>query len=238
MNYVVDLEAFHGPLDLLLYLLEEQQLEIYDIPIAVITDQYLEYLQQTEELNLEHIGDFLIMATYLLNLKSRILLPSRVEIREEEEGSDPRAELVQRLLDYKKYKKLAEYLLSRHNGDLPRVFFRDSEDEMTGIEELVGDAAQLWRSFQSFLRDLPDTKEKFKLPQGDVNISEKMEEIVECLGQGNGELILQDLFQGVISFREALAFFLALLELIRLQKVEAVQEKRFGEIKIRLQVAV
>ena len=237
MNYIVDLESFHGPMDLLLYLLDEEQLEIYDIPIATITDQYMEYLQQTGELNLEQMGDFLIMATYLLNLKSRMLLPSRAELNEEED-SDPRAELVQRLLDYKKYKKLAEYLLSYHNGDFPRVFFRDSEDEISGIEELVGDAAQLWRSFQSLLRDLPEQEEKFKLPQGDVNISEKMEEIVERLEQGNAGLVLQDLFQGVISLREALAFFLALLELIRLQRVEAIQDQSFGEIKIRLQVAV
>lgn len=236
MAYIVDLESFHGPLDLLLYLLEEEQMEIYDISIAAIADQYIAYLQETEEVRLEQMGDFLIIATYLLNLKSKYLLPDRGELVEEEDG-DPRAELLQRLLDYKKYKKATEYLLAQQIGEIPRVFFRDSAEEAFSPDELTGNIAQLYRSFRSMLLDLPNTEEGYRLPQGDLNIAEKMQEIMERLIQGRTGLVLQELFLGVINIREALAFFLALLELIRLQKVEAFQEQSFGEIRIRLQVA-
>lgn len=237
MAYIVDLDSFHGPLDLLLYLLEEEQIDIYDIPIAAITDQYIGYLQDTGDIKLEQMGDFLIMATYLLRLKARLLLPGKAELIEEN-TADPREELLQRLQDYKKYKKLAEYLLSYQNGEKPRIFFRDSEEKIPEIAELTGNAAQLWRSFQSLLKDFPQAGDNMKLPQGDVNIAEKMDEIVEQLERGYSGLVLQDLFQGVINLREAIALFLALLELIRLQKVEAFQEQSFGEIRIRLQVAV
>lgn len=107
MTYVVDLEAFHGPMDLLLYLIEKDEINIYDIPIASISDQYISYLSGGNINDLDNLGDFLLMASYLLNLKSRMLLPKPVvEINTEEaEEIDPREELVQRLLDYKGIRK-------------------------------------------------------------------------------------------------------------------------------------
>ena len=112
MTYVVDLEAFHGPMDLLLYLIEKDEINIYDIPIARISDQYISHLQGNDVSDLDNLGDFLLMASYLLNLKSRMLLPRPTveESTDEADEIDPREELVQRLLNYKHYKEACHKL--------------------------------------------------------------------------------------------------------------------------------
>ena len=118
MPYVVALEAFHGPLDLLLYLIEENQLDIYDIPIATITDQYLAYLADTGDWDLDRLGEFMVMASYLLQLKSRMLLPRRhlPQYEPEEEYSRSQGELVQKLLSYKRFRQVAQYLARLEQG--------------------------------------------------------------------------------------------------------------------------
>ena len=114
-TYVVDLEAFHGPLDLLLYLIDRNEVDIYDIPISDITEQYLQHLQLSGDSDLENLGSFLSMASYLLNLKSRLLLPAYEDEEGEEQELDPREELVKKLVEYRRYKKAAMYLRSRQN---------------------------------------------------------------------------------------------------------------------------
>ncbi|MEN6325696.1 MAG: segregation/condensation protein A [Syntrophomonas sp.] len=240
MAYVVDLEAFHGPLDLLLYLIEENELDIYDIPIAAISDQYLDYLQASGDFDLDKMGDFLIMASYLLNLKSRMLLPSKpASEQEEDEPVDPRQELVQKLLDYKKYKKAAEYLQQRQDGEVNRVFYRSSAMEYQSTAgEFTAETAMLFRAYQTLMRDYNKSEEAYQLPQGDVSIADKMNEILNLLLSNPEGLIFQDLFANVANLREALALFLALLELLRLQEVQALQDQAFGEIVISLRVAI
>ena len=127
MDYVVDLEEFYGPLDLLLYLIEKQEVDIYNIPVAVITDQYINYIDQIGAKDLNQLGDFLIMASYLLSLKARLLLPGPNSAEEQEkELGDPREELVKKLIDYKKYKTLAALLSARlDEGVSKRVYLRD-----------------------------------------------------------------------------------------------------------------
>ncbi|MEN6461854.1 MAG: segregation/condensation protein A [Syntrophomonas sp.] len=238
MDYIVDLEAFHGPLDLLLYLIDKNELDIYDIPIAAITDQYMEYLKDTGEYDLEVLGDFLIMASYLLNLKSRLLLPGLKGEAEntEEEALDPREELVQRLLEYKRIKKVAELLMERQSGECKRIFFRDVIFQAEEKEEIWASIAALTRAYQSVFC-ANDPRNVFTIPQGDVNVTEKMEELLERLRIYKKGIIFQDLFAGVLNKREALAFFLALLELVRQRRVTAWQEKGFSDIKVYLQVA-
>lgn len=240
MTYVVDLEKFHGPLDLLLYLIEENQVDIYDIPIAAITDQYMEHLSHTGELNLEQLGDFLIMASYLLYLKSRMLLPRRPDRDGEEEDDrlyiDPREELVQQLLLYKKYRQAAECLAQKQEGVLPRVYYRFQPEEADQEEEIVTDVKALLRAYQVLLRELKLEEPELDLPSGDISVEDKMEEIMSRLQQKRGRLVLQHLFAGVSSNREAMAYFLALLELIRLQLVVAVQKDLFADITVKIRV--
>ncbi|MDD3268098.1 MAG: segregation/condensation protein A [Syntrophomonadaceae bacterium] len=239
LAYVVDLESFHGPLDLLLYLIEENELDIYDIPIASISDQYLSYLQASGDFDLDKMGDFLIMASYLLNLKSQMLLPKRPAVEEEEsELLDPRQELVQKLLDYKKYKNAAEYLQQRQSGEISRVFYRSSDLQYLPNRELAAETTMLFRAYQTLLREYNKSEGTYLLPQGDVNIADKMEEISNLLHRKPEGMVFQDLFAEVHNLREALALFLALLELLRLQRVQAIQDQAFGEIIVSLRVAI
>lgn len=239
MSYMVDLETFHGPLDLLLYLVEKNQLDIYDIPIAVISEQYIEYLQTSGDLNLDRMGDFLIMASYLLNLKSRLMLPGSLnETEEEEENFDPRQELVEKLLAYKRFKEVAAWLEERHDGKGERIYYREEQQGRELPAELVVDLKSLVKAYQAVIKDLSEDEDYYELPRGDLNVGDKMEEIMARLKKKPHTIIFQDLFLGIISKREALALFLALLELIRLQRVEALQNTPFDKIELRLRVAI
>lgn len=235
MAYLVDLEAFHGPLDLLLYLIEKNELELDDIPIAVITDQYMHYLSITGDYDLERMGDFLLMATYLLNLKSRLLLPRGI-MSEEEEDEDPRTDLMQKLIEYKKYKAAAQWLLDLENGLLPRVYFRNSSEELATEEQLLTNSVSLLRAYRAILRRMPEVDDPYQLPDDDISIAEKMQQIMLALQNPAREICMQQLFEGILRRREALVLFLALLELIRLQKVTAIQENNNEDIKIFLRV--
>ena len=232
---MVDLEVFHGPLDLLLYLVEKNEVDIYDIPIAVVSEQYIGYLRDRGAVDLERLGDFLLMASYLLNLKSRLLLPSSTEESEEEEEiMDPRQELVEKLLQYKRYKEAAGWLQDRQDGSGERIYYREEQQEGEIQEHLVVDLKSLIRAYKVVLKEISEVTDDYEIPRGDVNVGDKMEEIRARLGKRPGGLIFQDLFLGVVNRREALALFLALLELIRLQQVKAIQKKIFGDIEIKL----
>lgn len=240
MSYVVDLDAFHGPLDLLLYLVEKNELDIYDIPVAVITDQYMEYLQTTGDFDLERLGAFLLMASYLLNLKSRTLLPrnpfdTNENDEENDDLPDPRDELVQKLLDYKKFKKAAQDLLAMQDGEQNRIYYREHNDTTQPEEQILADIKVLVKAYSKILNALPDEDSNdYHLPRQDINIADKMEELINCLRAKKAGMVFQVLFARANNRREALAFFLALLELIRLQKVIAIQDGIFSDIIIRL----
>ena len=235
MTYMVDLDTFHGPLDLLLYLVEKNQVDIYDIPIAVISEQYIEYLQSSGDFDLERMGDFLIMASYLLNLKSRLMLPGSLnETEEEEETLDPRQELVEKLLAYKRFKVAALWLEERYNGSEERIYYREEQQDRELPAEWVADLKSLVKAYQAVIKDISEEEDYYELPRGDVNVGDKMEEIMNRLKKKPHTIIFQDLFLGIISRREALALFLALLELIRLQRVEARQGNPFSHIEVSL----
>ncbi|MGI6434902.1 MAG: segregation and condensation protein A [Syntrophomonadaceae bacterium] len=240
MSYMVALEAFHGPLDLLLYMIEESQLDIYDIPIARITDQYLAYLAATGDWDLDRLGDFLIMASYLLQLKSRLLLPQKTLEQEEPEESsaDPREELVQKLLAYKRYRQVAQYLAAREQGETERIFYREVGDEQPE-EELVADIKSLVSAYRALREQIKRSQHHVEIPAGDVNIDAKMNHLMELLLQRRGQgMAFSELSTMAANRRELLAYFLALLELLRQHTVRAVQSDHCADIRIYVQVAV
>lgn len=210
-------------------------MDIYDIPIAVISEQYIEYLQSSGDFDLERMGDFLIMASYLLNLKSRLMLPGSLnETEEEEETLDPRQELVEKLLAYKRFKVAALWLEERYNGREERIYYREEQQDRELPAEWVADLKSLVKAYQAVIKDISEEEDYYELPRGDVNVGDKMEEIMNRLKKKPHTIIFQDLFLGIISRREALALFLALLELIRLQRVEARQGNPFSHIEVSL----
>ncbi len=234
---MVDLETFHGPLDLLLYLIDQNQVDIYDIPVAKLSDQFIEHIQDSGDYDLEMIGDFLVMASYLLRLKARMLLPVHLD-EEEESDVDPREELVQRLEEYKKYKEAAELLLDRQRGESQRIFFRGGDFGVGENEVLKADMRLLMRAYQIVLERMDQENPELHIPQEDVNIQEKMSEILLMLEDRGGKLNFLDIFSGVHRKREMLGLFLALLELVRLQKIQAVQDQKFGDIRLGLRVGI
>lgn len=235
MTYIVDLEAFHGPLDLLLYLVEKNEIDIYDIPVAQLSDQYVYYLQRCTDIDVERMTSFLVMASYLLNLKSQMLLPHYASEEAKEMEADPRDELVRSLLEYKFFKKAAQALQAKQEGDLPgRVFFRDALYKMEVEEEIIADLGALIRAYRNLIDIQQIPRENYSMPQSDFSVTVKMQEILEELQEKPMGMEFQDLAANAVCLRETLAMFLGLLELIRLQKVIAVQKDIFAPILIML----
>lgn len=229
-GYKIKLEIFEGPLDLLLYLIKKEELDIYDIPIKRITEQYLEYLSLIEMLNLEVAGEFLVMAATLMQIKSKMLLPpdpSGIENPEE----DPRAELVRRLLEYKAFKEAADRLRS-FEDDRGRYFTRwGVEPEYPEADHpLEVTLFELLNAFGRVLKSLPPetTHEVYK---DEFSVAEKIDAIKNQLAKEN-VIRFSRLFKNAKNKYEVITTFLALLELIRLNDVSVRQEQFFGEIEI------
>jgi segregation and condensation protein A len=236
-SWRVQLEIFEGPLDLLLFLIRKNEIDIYDIPINIIVDQYQQYLEIMRSLNLEIAGEFLVMAATLSQIKSKMLLP-RSEVEEEEE--DPRAELVDRLLEYQRFKEAAGELISR--AQLGReVFVREFDEE--SLKGLVGevkrerlefeevDLFKLMDAFQALL-DSRSLQEIKRVVVERVKVVDRIAAILEKLRE-NEFLEFTALFSGSRSKAEMVVTFLALLELIRLQVVKAFQAGNFAPISIK-----
>jgi segregation and condensation protein A len=238
MSYLVNLDKFYGPLDLLLYLIEKEEMDIYDIPIALIADQYMDYVHTTGPIELDNIGDFLVMASYLLNLKSRMLLPGLLEEENESDVTDPREELVNRILEYKQYKQAGEFLASRYIEDVNRVFFRNGLNEIEWTDREISSSLHVLRRAWFSVMERTAERIEYELPQSDLNIGTIMDFILRLLPANGTTVIFQDFYAGTAVRSEAVAYFIALLELIRLQKVSAFQEQRFGDIKLCLRVGL
>jgi segregation and condensation protein A len=225
----ITLGDFEGPLDLLLYLIRQEQVNIYDIPIARITDEYLRYLNLMQELDLTVAGDFLVMAAQLIELKSRMLLP-RDPLAEEEEILDPRAELVNRLLEHEKYKAAAQMLWSRATVE-QAVFKRaEIETDKNNPEVAVG-LFDLLRVFQEILAR---HKEEIlmEIEREEVSMAEMIDRLRNMV-RSAGELNLMKFFERAKSRRELVVAFLSVLELVRMSEISLVQSETFGEIMAR-----
>jgi len=233
MTYKIKLEVFEGPLDLLLYLIKKEELNISDIPISRITDQYLEYLELMQLMDLDIAGEFLVMAATLMHIKSKMLLPPD-ETAQEEIEEDPRAELVKRLLEYKKFKEAASELAGMEKQQkhlFPRVGTARAE-EIDVQKDILFEASlfDLITAFTKVLKDIP--KDVFhQVIKDEFTVSEKMHDILHMMVEKQSIFFLE-LFKAAKHKREMITIFLALLELIRLKAVIIQQAIVFGDIEI------
>src|SRR2546425_9573130 len=225
----VTLGDFEGPLDLLLYLIRHEQVNIYDIPIARLTNEYLRYLNLMQELDLAVAGDFLVMAAQLIELKSRMLLP-RDPLAEDEELIDPRAELVDRLLEHQKFKAAAQMLWSRATVE-QAVFTRaELETDKNNPEVAVG-LFDLLRVFQEILARHKE-EIMMEIEREEVTMAEMIERLRNMV-RSAGELNLMRFFERASSRRELITAFLSVLELVRMSEISLLQRETFGEIVAR-----
>lgn len=248
MEMNVKLQVFEGPLDLLLFLIEKNKVNIYDIPIVEITAQYMEYIAEMKRRDLNVLSEFLVMAATLVDIKSRMLLPSNPDAEEEEE--DPRAELVQQLLEYKMYKCMA-YELKDRQMDAERVMFKAPTipeevalfEEPINMEELVSDVtlARLNEIFQSIMKKQVDKvdpiRSKFgKIEREEVSLEDKMVYLKD-FAKKNRHFSFRSLLESQASKVEIIVTFLAILELMKTGDIVISQEKIFDDIEIDSQIA-
>jgi segregation and condensation protein A len=234
MEYQVDLEVFRGPLDLLLYLVKRNEVDICDIPIARIAEQFLEYLRVLEMVDVERAGDFLVVAATLMEIKSRMLLPRNEDLPDDE--ADPRSELVRQLLEYKKYKDAAVVLEAQAERQLSRVSRQPvdtSADPDPATQPLRH--VELWDLVSAFGRLMRETlalqPQQIIVDQTPIQVY--MEMILKQL-QAESGLAFSALFTPPHTRARLVGIFLALLELIREKRVRADQPEPFGEIRLIL----
>ncbi|NOZ55874.1 MAG: segregation/condensation protein A [Calditrichaeota bacterium] len=234
MPYKVQLENFEGPLDLLLYLIRKNEVDIYDIPIAEITRQYLEYLDVIQHLDLDRASEFILMAATLIRIKAQMLLP-RPELEEDEEYEDPRQELVQKLLEYQRFKTVAEALAEReteHRDLLPRSFFyfegngHDSEPPAPSVSLF-----DLIAVFKEVMQRAPE-RDYHAVQPLPVTVEEQIEYVVDYLAE-RGHALFADLIRELPDRLTMVVTFVAILELIRRGAVQVRQASPFGEIWIQ-----
>jgi segregation and condensation protein A len=220
---------FEGPLDLLLHLIRQEQVSIYDIPVARITDEYLRYLQLMQELDIAVAGDFLVMAATLIELKTKMLLPRDPLATEEEE--DPRRELVDHLLEYQKYKAAAEMLWSR--ATVERAVFKraELETDKNNPEVAVG-VFDLLKVFQEILARHKE-EVLLEIEREEISMAEMLERLRNMV-MSSGELNLRVFFERAQSRRELVLAFLSVLELVRTTEIRLLQRETFGEITARV----
>lgn len=233
ISYSIKLPAFEGPLDLLLHLIRENKIDIYDIPIALITHQYLEYLEIMKELNLDIAGEFLVMAATLIHIKSRMLLPVDEDVPEEER-EDPRFELVQRLLEYQTFKE-ASLALREREMEWSNVFARIHEIEDVDMEasgELNLFDLSLFDLIAAFKRILEKTpREEITITRETLTVKDRVAYILEMIEKTEA-IRFEELFDENRSRPRIIVTFIALLEVLRLGLVRVFQERDFGTIWI------
>jgi len=234
--YQISLPIFEGPLDLLLHLIRENRIDIYDIPIATITEQYLQYLSLMEALDLEIAGDFIVMAATLIEIKSKTLLPpSGADQQDEEDPIDPRAELVERLLEYEKYKQAAS-MFREWEEEQQRLFARgetdyDSGDIAIPFDEIT--SFDLLGALRRMLEEVGEGEEEVtSIRRRRLTIRMKMSEIWRRVKESSRGILFEELFDGPRTRTDIIITFLAMLELLKLRRVKALQPKPFGGIEI------
>ena len=233
----VKLDSFEGPLDLLLHLIKKHEIDIYDIPISLISDQYNQYLDTLKELNLDIVGDYLRMAAELGYIKSRMLLPKQV-VEQDDELEDPREELVKRLIEYQRYKDASYQLFSLDllGRDIyARKFDELSDMDLREFEQPL--RVDLWALIDAF-KTVMERKAAQKEDEADIivetdfmTVEDKIEEILQRIEEYNS-FSFSDLFELSLSKMSLILTFMALLELVKQQVVTVFQENQFDDIKI------
>jgi segregation and condensation protein A len=234
-EYKVKFEVFEGPLDLLLYLIKKEEVDIYEVNLTRLATQFIEYIETMRSLDLEVAGEFLVMAATLMYIKSRELLPvdQQVQVEGEEDGDDPRWELIRQLVEYKKFKDAASQLAlleARQEAVFPRAPVKPEfeSDASSRNEASIFDLLNAVSSVLQRFNTRPDQRDIF---EDKWSVSEKIEQLMRALNEVS-RLKFSELFAGITSRSEVVVTFLALLELIRLKQVMAVQNEAFGEIEI------
>lgn len=233
MTYKVKLELFEGPLDLLLYLVKQNHLEIAAIPLAQVTDQYLRYLELMQVLDLEVAGEFLVVAATLVQIKSRTLLPAEVRPQVEEEEPDPGQALIERLREYQRFKEAAERLSGMEKERLVQFSRGPSQEgEAAPLEEYVeASLFDLLTAFSQFVKGEISRELVHEVMEDQFTVEQKIAFLRELTARGD-RVRLTEILSGTASKLEVVAIFLATLELIRMKEVVVRQDRAFGEIVI------
>src|SRR5215510_5100979 len=229
----ISLPLYEGPLDLLLDLIRRQKLDIYDIPIAKITEQYLSYPHLMEEMNVDVASEFIVMSAQLIYIKSRMLLPPDPDAGPEEQ-EDPRAELVRRLLEYEKFKNAAQMLYQREMIE-NAVWSNPGEVAMTETELEPGINVTLYDLLLAFREVVKRAEQRplLEVTRDEFSVEQMMAFLFEKIVSARGAVALEDALPDIVSRRGLITAFLALLELTRLHAIFLSQEKAFGEITAR-----
>jgi segregation and condensation protein A len=230
----IKLQSFEGPLDLLVHLIKKNQVNVYDIPIALITEQYLEYLSLMQELNLDLASEFLVMAATLIHIKSRMLLPRPDPAQADEPEEDPRDALVRRLLEHQKFKAAAELLHDRETVRSAQWTRPDSRVEALAGEEYEPEVeVDLFSLLSAFRAVLERARERppMPLPPEQISIETRIEQMLERLSETEA-CGFDDLFEDVATRADMIVTFIALLEMIRLKLIRVFQTGQSGPIRI------
>lgn len=243
MSIPIKLEVFEGPLDLLLHLIDKNKLNIYDIPIVIVTDQFLEYIKKLEEKNMEVMSEFIEMAATLINIKSKMLLPIEVE---DEEESDPREELMNKLIEYKKFKYIRDKLKVRQI-DAKKVIFKEPTipTEVLNYEEKVDtskilsdiDFSMIYDIFQSVMKKQYNKIDTIRSDFGEIvreeyTVNDKIDYIIN-LSKQYDTISFRDVLETQISRVEIIVTFLAVLELMKMGNISIIQRDIFDDIIIQ-----
>ncbi|MBE0542321.1 MAG: segregation/condensation protein A [Verrucomicrobia bacterium] len=242
-EYKVKFEVFEGPLDLLLYLIKKEEVDIYEVNLTRLATQFIEYIEMMREFDLEIAGEFVVMASTLMYIKSRELLPvdQQVQVEGEEEGEDPRWELIRQLVEYKKFKDAAAQLQSleeRQEGVYPRVPGRiEFEREAAPAAKPDVTIFDLLNAVNAVLKRFEKRDDARDIFEDKWTVSEKIEHIVGVI-TARAPVRFSELFAAATSRSEVVCTFLALLELIRLKQIAVVQPEAFAEIEIHRTTAL
>jgi segregation and condensation protein A len=234
MAYKVQLEKFEGPLDLLLYLIRKNEIDICDIPIAPITDQYMQYIELMKTLDLDGIGDFLVMAATLLAIKSRMLLPP--DPSAEAPVEDPRTELVRRLEEYQKIKEAAELLRQKAEGRQDLFARRIDQEALAGLREDAKEVyfeANLFDLITALTKAMAEKPEKvsYEVRREEWTVEEKVHSILHLLIDRQ-QVFLKELFESAHNKIEIIVTFMAVLELCKMKEVVVAQKRLFADIEL------
>ncbi len=226
----IKLGEFAGPLDLLLYLIRQEQANIFDIPIAKITDEYLKYVRLMKRLDIAIAADFIVMAAQLIEIKSKMLLPRDPSVEEDEEIEDPRQELVDRLLEYEKYKSAAEMLYEKTTVE-QAVFPRgkiESDEHNAEISATVFDLITIFQKIVARQKD----EIQMEIHREEISLADMIKSLRKRIFDA-GELSVLDFFEEMHNRRELVTAFIAVLEIVRTESVKLVQKSTFGDIVLR-----
>lgn len=234
MDYNLSLKVYEGPMDLLLDLIKKNEVDIYDIPIHVITSEFLDYIKKANEINLELTSDFIVMASTLIEIKSKMLLPVHDKEDDEEEQEDPRQTLVNKIIEYEKYKEASEQLREQEEYEM-KAFYKLQEDfntlsDLDLIKDMNVDA--LFKSFQKLIKKNRNKNIITEIKAESFPV-EKATNIIKEILSTREYFLFSEIMEEYFLTEEVIAFFLSILEMIKVGNIRAVQVGNYEDIEVR-----